>query len=72
MIMLFLFGFEVCEFVGIGTVAYDLTFKEHWQYVVAVIKALRHPDSCVADWLSPELEAVVCGCRPERYKLNRA
>lgn len=68
MLTLFLFGFEVTELEGMGRIAYDLTFSEHWQYIAAVVKALRHPDSCIADWLSPELEAVVCGGTPERYR----
>jgi len=47
---------------------YELTGVEELQLWLAYFKALFSPLKCPADYMTPELESLVCGNTPERYR----
>lgn len=63
-------GTATAEFVGIGKVEFELTDRERAEYLAAIVKSkeswLGRP---IARFMSPELEELLCGHKPERYRL---
>lgn len=47
---------------------YIMTAEEWQQYIRAHRLSMWCPFTCAATFMSEELEALVCGHRPERYK----
>jgi len=57
---------------GYGIVEYDITLQEMIEYAVAIIFVLIVSiikSSCIADFMSLELEELFCGFIPERHKI---
>ena len=62
-------GTATAEFGRIGTVEFDLTDLERAEWLAAIVKSQqsRRRDS-ITSFMSAELENLVCGNTPERYR----
>ncbi|MBI2674639.1 MAG: hypothetical protein HYX22_02795 [Candidatus Yanofskybacteria bacterium] len=66
-------GGMTADFVGIGKVEITLTDEERAELLSAIIKSQQSWFGfSIAHFMSPELESLVCGHKPERYRIIEA
>lgn len=66
-------GVMTADFVGIGKVEINLTDEERAELLSAIIKSQKSWFGfSVAHYMSPEIESLVCGHKPERYRILEA
>ncbi len=55
------------DLCGLGKVWISLTEDEYWQMKAARLAAWFYWNKCPADFMSSDLESILCGHVPERY-----